>query len=98
MARPRYHLGETLRHQGKLREAIAVLRQAVELNPDELDAWSALASAYEAEGRRSEAAEAAERAEVLRRLRTLETEGSNVESNHLAREYLFGRLTNRGGD
>ncbi len=61
MARPYYHLSETLRRQGDAAQALVALRKAVELNPEELDAWPALASIYEAQGNSMEAQQAGAR-------------------------------------
>jgi len=61
-ARGHRALGETLLYQGKLDDAIAELRRAVEIAPDEPDMHTSLAKALEAKGLTAEADEERRRA------------------------------------
>ncbi|HEX6905656.1 MAG TPA: tetratricopeptide repeat protein, partial [Terriglobales bacterium] len=59
-------LGEVLLYQGKVDEALAELRQAVELAPNDPRTHAALAKALEAAGRHAEAVEEMKRAATAR--------------------------------
>jgi tetratricopeptide (TPR) repeat protein len=71
----RVELGSLLAHTRRFDEAIAVLREAIEIYPDYFRAWGELGNAYRDKGDRKSRRKAQTAYETMQRLCTTQTEG-----------------------
>ena len=71
----RVELGSLLAHTRRLDEAIAVLREAIEIYPDYFRAWGELGNAYRDKGDRKSKRKAQTAYETMQKLCTTQTEG-----------------------